>query len=116
MADFAYEDSALPIEAGQTISQPYIVARMIELLELKPTDKVLEVGAGSGYAAAVLSRIASKVFAIERHEELANQARARIKRLGYANAKIIYRRRHQGVAGASSVRRHPRLGRRPESA
>ena len=55
----------LPIEAGQTISQPYIVARMIELLELKPTDKVLEVGAGSGCAAAVLSRIASKVYAIE---------------------------------------------------
>ena len=59
LADFAYEDSALPIEAGQTISQPYIVARMIELLELRPTDKALEVGAGSGYAAAVLSRIAS---------------------------------------------------------
>ena len=90
LADFAYEDSALPIEAGQTISQPYIVARMIELLELKPTDKVLEVGAGSGYAAAVLSRIASKVYAIERHEVLANQARARIKRLGYTNAEIIH--------------------------
>jgi len=58
LTEFAYEDSALPIEAGQTISQPYIVARMIELLELKPGDKVLEVGAGSGYAAAVLSRIA----------------------------------------------------------
>jgi protein-L-isoaspartate(D-aspartate) O-methyltransferase len=58
LTEFAYEDSALPIEAGQTISQPYIVARMIELLELKPNDKVLEVGAGSGYAAAVLSRIA----------------------------------------------------------
>ena len=90
LADFAYEDSALPIEAGQTISQPYIVARMIELLELRPTDTVLEVGAGSGYAAAVLSRIASKVFSIERHEVLANQARERIARLGYANAKIIF--------------------------
>ena len=82
--------SALPIEAGQTISQPYIVARMIELLELRPSDTVLEVGAGSGYAAAVLSRIASKVFAIERHDVLANQARERIARLGYANAKIIF--------------------------
>ena len=89
LADFAYEDSALAIEAGQTISQPYIVARMIELLELEPTDRVLEVGAGSGYAAAVLSRIASKVYAIERHEALANQARRRLARLGYANAEII---------------------------
>ena len=83
------EDSALPIEAGQTISQPYIVARMLELAEIKPGDKVLEIGAGSGYAAAVMSRMASKVFAIERHEELAKLARARLKRLGYANAEII---------------------------
>jgi protein-L-isoaspartate(D-aspartate) O-methyltransferase len=90
LKEFAYEDSALPIEAGQTISQPYIVARMIELLELEPGDTVLEVGAGSGYAAAVLSRIANKVFAIERHEELANDARARLERLGYDNAKIIF--------------------------
>lgn len=90
LKEFAYEDSALPIEAGQTISQPYIVARMIELLELDPTDKVLEVGAGSGYAAAVLSRIASKVYSIERHEELANQARERLERLGYDNAEIIW--------------------------
>ncbi|HXG79728.1 MAG TPA: protein-L-isoaspartate(D-aspartate) O-methyltransferase [Methyloceanibacter sp.] len=89
LREFAYEDSALPIEAGQTISQPYIVARMIELLELKPTDRVLEVGAGSGYAAAVLSRIASKVYAIERHEELAKLAQARLQRLGYDNVEII---------------------------
>ncbi len=61
LKEFAYEDSALPIEAGQTISQPYIVARMIELAELRAGDKVLEVGAGSGYAAAVMSRIAGKV-------------------------------------------------------
>jgi len=90
LKEFAYEDSALPIEAGQTISQPYIVARMIELLELEPGDKVLEVGAGSGYAAAVVSHIASKVFAIERHEELANEACTRLDRLGYDNAKIIF--------------------------
>ncbi len=89
LKEFAYEDSALPIEAGQTISQPYIVARMIELAELRPGDKVLEVGAGSGYAAAVMSRIAGKVYAIERHEELASQARARLKGLGYDNAEII---------------------------
>jgi protein-L-isoaspartate(D-aspartate) O-methyltransferase len=89
LQEFSYEDSALPIEAGQTISQPYIVARMLELAEIKPGDKVLEVGAGSGYAAAVMSRMANKVFAIERHEELAKLARARLKRLGYANVEII---------------------------
>jgi protein-L-isoaspartate(D-aspartate) O-methyltransferase len=90
LTEFAYEDSALPIEAGQTISQPYIVARMIELLELNPTDKVLEVGAGSGYAAAVLSRIADKVYSIERHEELAELAKERLQRLGYDNVEIIW--------------------------
>ena len=89
LTEFAYEDSALPIEAGQTISQPYIVARMIELAELKPGDKVLEVGAGSGYAAAVMSRIAGEVYAIERHEALATQARGREDRLGYHNVEII---------------------------
>jgi len=89
LQEFAYEDSALPIEAGQTISQPYIVARMIELAEIKPGDTVLEVGAGSGYAAAVMSRMAHQVYSIERHEELAALARARLKRLGYANVEII---------------------------
>jgi protein-L-isoaspartate(D-aspartate) O-methyltransferase len=89
LAEFAYEDSALPIEAGQTISQPYIVARMIELAEIRPGDTVLEVGAGSGYAAAVMGRIAARVYAIERHEELVDQARAREKRQGYDNVEII---------------------------
>jgi protein-L-isoaspartate(D-aspartate) O-methyltransferase len=89
LKEFAYEDSALPIEAGQTISQPYIVARMIELLELAPRDKVLEVGAGSGYAAAVMSRIASKVYAIERHKDLADLARSRLQAVGYSNIEII---------------------------
>src|SRR6516164_297524 len=89
LKEFAYEDSALPIEAGQTISQPYIVARMIELLELAPGDKVLEVGAGSGYAAAVMSRIAGKVFAIERHKELAELAGKRLRGLGHTNIEII---------------------------
>jgi protein-L-isoaspartate(D-aspartate) O-methyltransferase len=89
LQEFSYEDSALPIEAGQTISQPYIVARMLELAEIKPGDKVLEVGAGSGYAAAVMSRMANKVFAIERHEELARLARARLRRLGYENVETV---------------------------
>ena len=102
-----------PSRSGQTISQPYIVARMIELAEIKPGDKVLEVGAGSGYAAAVMSRMANTVFAIERHEELAKLAGARLKRLGYANAEIIYRRRHQGLARGSAVPGHHRLRRRP---
>ncbi len=89
LGEFAYEDSPLPIEAGQTISQPYIVARMIELAEIEPGDNVLEVGAGSGYAASVMSRIAGHVHAIERHEELARLARQRVARLGYNNAEII---------------------------
>jgi protein-L-isoaspartate(D-aspartate) O-methyltransferase len=89
LQEFAYEDGALPIEAAQTISQPYIVARMIELAEVKPGDKVLEVGAGSGYASAVLSRIAGQVYSIERHAELAVLAGARLKRLGYNNVEII---------------------------
>jgi protein-L-isoaspartate(D-aspartate) O-methyltransferase len=90
LQEFTYEDGALPIEAGQTISQPYIVARMIELAEVKAGDKVLEVGAGSGYAAAVLGRIARKVYAIERHPELAAVAQARLERLGYSNVEIIW--------------------------
>jgi len=89
LTEFAYEDSALPIEAGQTISQPYIVARMIELAEIRLGEKVLEVGAGSGYAAAVISRIASDVYAIERHEDLVKHARAREDQLGYHNIEII---------------------------
>ena len=75
--EFAYEDGPLPIGEGQTISQPYIVALMIEAAELEPGDRVLEVGAGSGYAAAVMSRIAGRVYAIERHAALAESARQR---------------------------------------
>jgi protein-L-isoaspartate(D-aspartate) O-methyltransferase len=85
LAEFAYEDTPLPIEAEQTISQPYIVALMAEALELSPEDRVLEVGAGSGYAAAVLGRIAGEVWAIERHQVLADLAARRIERLGYSN-------------------------------
>ena len=83
--EFAYEDGALPIEAGQTISQPYIVALMIEAAELTPDDSVLEIGAGSAYAAAVMSRIAHRVYAIERHQVLAQSAQRRFEALGYAN-------------------------------
>lgn len=89
LAEFAYDDTPLPIEAGQTISQPYIVASMIEAAEIGPGDCVLEVGAGSGYAAAVLSRLADQVFAIERQGMLADTAAMRVARLGYANVKII---------------------------
>ncbi|MBA2771352.1 MAG: protein-L-isoaspartate(D-aspartate) O-methyltransferase [Sphingomonas sp.] len=85
----AYGDRPLPIEAGQTISQPYIVALMIEAAKIGADDKVLEVGAGSGYAAAVISRIAREVIAMERQSELAGLAAWRIRRLGYDNVRII---------------------------
>jgi protein-L-isoaspartate(D-aspartate) O-methyltransferase len=88
MAASAYEDSPLPIEADQTISQPYIVALMIEAAGVAPGDTVLEIGAGSGYAAAVMSRIAERVCAIERHAELADLARQRMERLGYGNVEV----------------------------
>ena len=86
--EFAYEDSALPIAEGQTISQPYIVAAMVAAAELEESDKVLEVGAGSGYAAAVISRVAAKVFAIERHAPLTEAARERMRVLGYHNVEL----------------------------
>ncbi|MDP9810190.1 protein-L-isoaspartate(D-aspartate) O-methyltransferase [Rhizobium tibeticum] len=89
MAEFAYQDAPLPINEDQTISQPYIVAAMIEAAEVKATDIVLEVGAGSGYAAAVISRIAERVYSIERHETLARAAIKRLEDLEYGNAKII---------------------------
>ena len=88
-ADLAYGDHPLPIEAGQTISQPYIVALMIDAAEIKPGDKVLEVGAGSGYAAAVMSRIAGEVIGIERQHDLVHVASERMARLGYDNVRII---------------------------
>ena len=85
----AYGDHPLPIEAGQTISQPYIVALMIQAAGIGLRDKVLEVGAGSGYAAAVISRIAGKVIGIERQHELVEVARERLQRLGYDNVEIV---------------------------
>jgi len=86
--EYAYEDWPLPIGEGQTISQSYIVARMIAAAEIKPGDRVLEVGAGSGYAAAVLSRIAERVYAIERHQSLGAAARERWSKLGYDNINL----------------------------
>ena len=88
-ADSAYGHYPLPIEAGQTISQPYIVALMIDAAEVARGDHVLEVGAGSGYAAAVLGQVAGQVIAIERHGELARLAAERIDRLGYDNVRIV---------------------------
>lgn len=85
----AYGDHPLPIAAGQTISQPYIVALMIEAAAIGPGDRVLEVGAGSGYAAAVMSLIAGTVIAVERQPELVAVARERLRRLGYANVEIV---------------------------
>ncbi len=86
---FAYGDRPLAIGSGQTISQPYIVALMIEAAQIGPDDKVLEVGAGSGYAAAVISRIAREVIAIERHSELVESAARRLATLGYDNVRIV---------------------------
>jgi protein-L-isoaspartate(D-aspartate) O-methyltransferase len=88
-AHSAYGDHPLPIEAGQTISQPYIVALMIQAAGIKPGDIVLEVGSGSGYAAAVIGRIAAKVVGVERQHELVEVARERLRRLGYANVEIV---------------------------
>ena len=89
LAEFAYTDSPLPIDVGQTISQPFIVALMAQAAELGPHDRVLEVGAGSGYGAAILGRCAGEVWSIERHETLAEQARRRVETLGYDNVHIV---------------------------
>ena len=85
----AYEDGPLPIGCGQTISQPAIVGTMTEALELKADDKVLEVGTGSGYQAAILSEIAGEVYSIERVDSLARTARKLLAQLGYENAHVI---------------------------
>jgi protein-L-isoaspartate(D-aspartate) O-methyltransferase len=84
----SYDDNALPINSNQTISQPFIVARMSELLELDKQSRVLEIGAGSGYQTAILAQLASQVYAIERLGELAREAHARIRELGIYNATV----------------------------
>ncbi len=85
----AYSDRALPLERGQTISQPYVVAAMIDALELGPTDRVLEIGGGSGYAAAVAAQLAAEVVAVERDEGLAAAAADRLAALGYDNVETV---------------------------
>jgi len=90
LVEFSYSDSALPIAASQTISQPYIVALMTAALELQPQDRVLEIGTGSGYAAAVLAEIVEEVFTIERHKILVDSARRRLEYLGYRNIHVLH--------------------------
>ena len=96
MAERAYADQALPIDCGQTISQPYVVAYMTEQLGVKPNHRVLEVGTGSGYQAAVLSRLAREVVSVERYRTLAEAARERLTRLGYDNIEVFV---GDGLAG-----------------
>jgi protein-L-isoaspartate(D-aspartate) O-methyltransferase len=95
-ADSAYADQALPIACGQTISQPYVVAYMTEQLGVQRGHRVLEVGTGSGYQAAVLSRLAREVVSVERYRTLADSARARLTTLGYRNVEV---RLGDGLAG-----------------
>jgi protein-L-isoaspartate(D-aspartate) O-methyltransferase len=85
----AYADMPLPIGSGQTISQPYIVAAMLEALEIRPEHRVLEIGTGSGYMTALLAELAAEVVSIERHAELAEQARAILARVGYRNVRVM---------------------------
>jgi protein-L-isoaspartate(D-aspartate) O-methyltransferase len=100
LVDSAYADQALPIACGQTISQPYVVAYMTEQLDLEPRHRVLEIGTGSGYQAAVLSRIVREVVSIERFRTLADMARDRLKTLGYDNVTILT---GDGFAGAPDL-------------
>ena len=88
-AEAAYADQALPIACGQTISQPYVVAYMTERLEVRSSHRVLEVGTGSGYQAAVLSQLAREVVSIERYRTLAEHARERLRSLGYGNIEVV---------------------------
>jgi protein-L-isoaspartate(D-aspartate) O-methyltransferase len=94
--DLAYADHPLPIGAGQTISQPYIVALMTELARVKPDDKVLEIGTGSGYQAAVLAVLVARVYTIEYIEQLATSARQRLKDLKYDNVEVKFGDGYQG--------------------
>ncbi len=88
LVEMAYRDSPLPIAAGQTISQPYCVAMMVEALELSPSDRVLEVGTGTGYAAAILGCIVREVHTVERQPELVPMARANMAALGFTNVHV----------------------------
>jgi len=101
----AYRDSALGIACGQTISQPFVVAYMTEQLQLKKEHKVLEIGTGSGYQAAVLSRLCRHVFTIERYRTLADEARARLEKLDYHNIEVMYGDGFDVPAGAGDFDR-----------
>jgi protein-L-isoaspartate(D-aspartate) O-methyltransferase len=96
--DQAYEDHPLPIGEGQTISQPYIVARMLEALALSASDRVLEVGTGSGYLTALLAELAAQVVSVERHAALADAARELLARMGCTNVKVMVGDGSQGYA------------------
>lgn len=89
LSQFAYDDAPLPIAEQQTISQPYIVAFMLEALQLKGTERVLEIGTGSGYAAALLAELAAEVVTLERYRSLADEARSVLQKLGYDNVEVI---------------------------
>ena len=97
----AYADMPLPIGSGQTISQPYIVAAMLEALEIGPQDRVFEIGTGSGYMTALLAELAVEVFSIERHRELAERARGVLSTLGYKNVQVIVGDGSQGYPAAA---------------
>jgi len=101
--DLAYADSALPIQHNQTISQPYIVALMTQSARLQPTDRVLEIGAGSGYQAAVLAEIVKEVYSIEIVESLAEQAARRLRQLGYDNVNVRHGDGYQGWKEAAPL-------------
>jgi protein-L-isoaspartate(D-aspartate) O-methyltransferase len=99
--DQAYHDHPLPIGEGQTISQPYIVALMLEALALEAGDRVLEIGTGSGYATALLAELTAQVFSVERHTALADRSRDLLARLGYTNVKVIVGDGSQGFAACA---------------
>src|SRR5437016_7955045 len=104
--DSAYADQALPIDCGQTISQPFVVAYMTEQLEVGSQHRILEIGTGSGYQAAVLSRLAREVVSIERYRTLADQARERLRSLGYNNVEVVA---GDGFAGMPSRAPYDRI-------
>jgi protein-L-isoaspartate(D-aspartate) O-methyltransferase len=104
--DVAYADQALPISCGQTISQPYVVAYMTEQLEVKPDHRVLEVGTGSGYQAAILARLAREVITVERYRTLAETARRRLEDLGLDNVRVVV---GDGLAGVPQFAPYDRI-------
>jgi protein-L-isoaspartate(D-aspartate) O-methyltransferase len=96
--DQVYEDHPIPIGEGQTLSQPYIVAVMLEALALDPSDSVLEIGTGSGYQTALLTELAKQVYSVERHASLAHDARATLARLGYSDVEVALGDGSHGLA------------------